>query len=554
MRPLVAALLFGCVNTVSAPPPPEAPAVAFPTGDQRAVDMVWIVDQSGSMRDNQVNLVRSAPAFFDALVRPMADPRDGRQLAALASLHFGVLSDDLGTPGSMVPACADAEVGDDGRLNPIRNGPAIRRHQPWTHSAPGIRPARCENRSDQYPNFLRFQAGEDLAAWSEDVTCNALLGVGGCGLEQQLEGAYRGLVLREATSRRESNQGFLRDHAVLAMLVVSDEEDGSVRDCRYREPSDPDGVCPPDGSGSRLGIFDSTDPSWASADLNLRFYMYRPGSAQDAMWPLGRYIDPGDLSRGFPGLKPGHPERVIFGGILGVPLDLPRVAGSRDLDDPRAVDWARLLGTSPDGVDGLVADSAEGPVSMRQRNADWNCATRVVPACRREGTTHDPAACDTTRQYFAWPARRIAEVARRFAVLNGNAMIDSICRNDYRDALERFARTIRRRLVPAGCLPRAVSSARDCVVRESLPATVSSAVACTAARGRVPGPRDDAGRETCVVTAARTAPDGRPTTAGFFIDPSPERFVGCEARVVFSPGAEPLPGAAATISCAEWVR
>ena len=536
------------------PNQPEAPSLGFPTEDQTAADMVWIVDQSGSMRDNQVNLMRSAPALFEALVSPMTDPRDGRRLVALTSLHFGVLSDDLGTPGSMVPACADSEVGDDGRLNPIRNGPAIRFHQPWTHAAPGIRPARCENRRDQYPNFLRFHVGDDIAAWGEDVTCNALLGVAGCGLEQQLEATYRGLVLRDATSRRESNQGFLRDDAVLAMLVLSDEEDGSVRDCRYREASDPDGVCPPDGSGSRLGIFDSTDPTWASADLNLRFYMYRPGSAQDAMWPLDRYIDPRDLSRGFPGLKPGHPERVIFGGILGVPLELPRVEGARDPDDPRSIDWERLLGRSPDGVDGLVTDSAEGPVSMRQGNADRNCATRVVPACRREGSTYDPAACDTTRQYFAWPARRIAEVARRFAALNGNAMIDSICRNSYHDALQRFARTIRRRLVPAGCLPRPVTDARECVVRERLPATVPASIGCTAARGRVPGPRDAAGRETCVVSAARTGADGLPTTAGFFLDPSPERFVGCEARVAFSAGAEPTPGASATISCGQWAR
>jgi hypothetical protein len=52
------------------------------------------------------------------------------------SLHLGVVSTDLGTPGSSVPGCANSDIGDDGRLNPIRYGEAIGRHEPWTSAPP----------------------------------------------------------------------------------------------------------------------------------------------------------------------------------------------------------------------------------------------------------------------------------------------------------------------------------------------------------------------------------------------------------------------------------
>ena len=42
-----------------------------------------------------------------------------------------------------------------------------------------------------------------------------------------------------------------------------------------------------------------------------------------------------------------------------------------------------LLGAAADGSQGYTGMSAEGPISMRQRNMDPMCSTRVVPACRQ---------------------------------------------------------------------------------------------------------------------------------------------------------------------------
>lgn len=139
---------------------------------------------------------------------------------------------------------------------------------------------------------------------------------------------------------------------------------------------------------------------------------------------------------------------MVFGAITGVPLVLPTRADG-------GTDWRTLLGADPNGSDGLVAMSAEGPISMRQANPDPYCSTRVMPACRASGTTFISAACNGVAQYFAWPARRIAEVARRFdesplcaGAACGNGMVTSICdRTNTGAPLERFATMIARRVV-----------------------------------------------------------------------------------------------------------
>ncbi|MEZ4394843.1 MAG: hypothetical protein R3A48_27520 [Polyangiales bacterium] len=583
------ALAMGCAEVDAAPPATRLMStVILPVARDlpREVDILFGIDDSGSMLNNQANLARSIGALFSELVTPRPERPNTRPIE---SLHVGVITADLGTPGSRVPACANSDVGDDGLLNPIRHGLAMRAHQPWSSAGRRFRPTRCENRPDQYPSFLTFTATSDLTDFAEDFACNAILSGGAsCGLEQQLEAAYRALVIHPAlegvAGNSHPNAGFVRDDAMLAIVLVTDEEDGSTRDCRYREPGDPDGTCPMDGSGSRLGVFDSTDPSWSSADLNLRFYMYPPGGAQDPTWPLNRYIDPRRPDRGFTSLKPGRPDLVLFAAIAGVPIHLPQVAGTSDPNDPANLDWTALLGNNSDGSEGLVTMSPEGPISMRQRNADPNCSTRVVPACRREGSAYDPMACDTTRQYFAWPARRIAEVARRFAVTyQGNGMIRSICQNDYSDALrtlgrritlryERFPECLPRILEttpriccdavgqPFGCVPSGDASREactpastrtavlvNCVVRESLPSSVSAAEWCVPARGRRPGGRDANLRETCLVDQLPVVLGERPTQGeGFFYDTTPGE---CPQRITFTPDAALARGSSAILEC-----
>ena len=447
---LLALVLLGCGSrtgllvpdaaTDAAPdaPPPDAPASPCTlVPGVASVDLLFAVDNSNSMSENQANLARNLAALIDPLVDPPVDPATMRPRSpAVRDLHVGVISTDLGTPGSIVPSCANSDQGDDGLLNPIRNGLALRRHEPWVTAPPGRRPARCADDPNQYPPFLLFDPLRDRAEFRDDIVCNAYLSIGGCGLEQQLESVYRALIVhnpRLAAGNTDPNAGFVRDDALLGIVMVTDEDDGSTRDCRYAERGVP--------CTDAVSVYDIMSPDWSNNDLNLRFYTYAPGSRQDPTWPVDRYVDPTRPNRGFTSLKPGHPERVIFTAITGVPLELPRRGTS--------VDWAALLGSRADGADGLVAMSAEGPISMRQNNPDPRCPTRVTPACYREGTAFT-GGCDPTAQYYAWPSRRIVQVARRFDEAWGNGAVSSICRNDYGDAL----RGVVERLQIQLCRPR----------------------------------------------------------------------------------------------------
>ena len=387
------------------------------------VDLLVVMDTSNSMRNAQT----AASNQVGMLVNNLLDRMQ------LRDVRVGVVTTDLGTGSYVIPSCSVRD-GDSARFNPRVNGAAIATRRGNLPEPPA--PIFCPRVATAPYMTLRTSDDAMFRYWAP--SCHTTVGVGGCGLEQPLESALRALT--SASSPMSVNAGFVRPGAVLAVLVVTDEDDGSVRECANH-----DGVGP---CADASTVWDFSSSAWSSPDLNLRFYMHEPGSGQDPTWSIDRYIDPARPARGLLALKPGHPERVIFGAITGVPLNLPTRSDG-------GTDWRTLLGANPNGRDGLQSMSAEGPISMRQANADPNCSTRVVPACRAQGTTYDPTACDATRQYFAWPARRIAEVARRFdesplcaGAACGNGMVTSICDADNTGApLQRFASMIARRVV-----------------------------------------------------------------------------------------------------------
>ncbi len=535
-------------------------ALAEPAID--AVDLLVVVENAASMAPYQHTFMQGFDRLLAQLQDAQVDPVTMRpRYAPPRSLHVGVVSSDLGTPGSVVPSCSNSDLGDDGLLNPIKSGLSLRTHLPWTTAPAGRRPPRCTDDPNQYPSFLTFTADVSNATeFRDDFVCNAYLSIGGCGLPAHLEAAYRALVThnpRQMTGNIDPNAGFVRDDAALAILVLANRDDGSTRDCRFAEPGVP--------CTDAVGVYDVMSPDWSSSELNLRFYMYTPGSRQDPTWPIDRYIDPMRPNRGFTSLKPGRPELVFFGAIAGVPLDTPL----------RGVDWDRLLGRNPDGSDGYTGESAEGPVSMRQRNMDPMCSGRVVPSCRAEASPRS-GACDSQSQPFAWPARRIAQVARRFDERYGNGMISSVCRQDFGDAFTEFARLVRARLrgpclagplptepaCAAGqrptaarpCTAAGMSPRVECVVREALTGGQSPTEACTAARGRTPGGYDDALHlQTCIVQQVSAPVGGAPPAGqeGFYYDASPDPSDPlCTQRIRFTAGATPR-DAYALLDCVE---
>lgn len=412
-------------------PTPDAPT-PDPAQGAGSVDLLVVVDDSNSMTRGQDYLAANINQTVMALLQ-----RNG-----VRDVRVGVVSTDLGTSGSTVPSCMGPR-GDDGLLNPrVRGAATSARTLPRVEGG-----VFCEDEMLLAQNYITVSTSDDGMAQYWRPTCQLRLGTGGCGIEQQLEAARRALITHGGAGG--ANAGFLRRDAALAILILTDEEDGSVRDC-----AEHDGIGACDDARS---VFDITSSRWASYDMNLRFYNYEPGGAQDPTWPLERYVDPSRPTRGFLGLKPGHPERVLFAAITGVPIAVPRTASG-------ATDWDALLGTPaagrPDDFNARDASrafadpmNASGPISMRQHDADPMCASRLIPACRQHDTA-PVAACDQASQPFAWRARRIAEVARRFdqsalcsGAACGNGMVASICGDNDGTPFARFADMIARRVV-----------------------------------------------------------------------------------------------------------
>ena len=163
------------------------------------VDILFVVDNSNSMAQEQQNLAANFPKLIQRIeaIQP-----------AIQSYHVGVISTDIGAgpySGPLVGSCTPG--GDGGQLQhtPVGSGCA-----------------------PTYPAYLTGPA----SSVSQDFGCIAQLGVGGCGYEQQMEAALKALTDQPA------NNGFMRTNAPLAILFITDEDDCSASDSTLFDPND----------------------------------------------------------------------------------------------------------------------------------------------------------------------------------------------------------------------------------------------------------------------------------------------------------------------------
>lgn len=281
----------------SLPPLPDSAWVDRKCGEAAPVDLLFVIDNSGSMAEEQASLVAGFPTLVSALVSPPDRDGDRRpDWLPVPDLHVGVVTTDMGTGGNTVPTCTDPVFGDDGVLV-TRGSTAL---------------AGC---AATYPSFLSFVVSEsDPALLARDFACVASVGSGGCGFEQQLDAMLKAVVpstspIRfafDSTGHGDGrNAGFLRPDSLLGIVIVTDEEDCSAADPEIMNPTS----------------------SEYPGDLNLRCFMY-----PSAVHPIERYVD------GLRALRPDRPELLAFAVIAGIPVDLASPTSTpfdAILSDPR---------------------------------------------------------------------------------------------------------------------------------------------------------------------------------------------------------------------------
>ncbi len=311
------------------------------------LDLLFVIDNSGSVWEQQASLAEQLPRMVTALGTGDLDSDGERDFEPPRSVHVGVVTSDMGVGGFDIPTCEEAELGDDAIL--LDAGDL---------SIPGCVPGDY--------SFLDYRPGYDPVAFAEDLGCMVRAGRDGCGWEQPLEAALKAVTPSTSPTRFAmdttghadgANVGFMRQDAVLAVVLLTDEDDCSVADPELFDPS----------SGTYEG------------GLNLRCFDH-PAAAH----PVARYVD------GLLAVKE-QPGQLVYAVIAGVPADLAAegVGNEEILADDRMQqvlddadpDRLRSSCTKPDGT---VAYPPRRMVEVARGLRDRGAQTTVQSICEAD--------------------------------------------------------------------------------------------------------------------------------------------------------------------------
>lgn len=154
----------------------------------RAVDLLFVIDNSGSMEDEQANLISSFPGFISAM---------REQLSEDLGYHVGITTSDLYL----------------GNLDCPYEGALVTSTLGGGSSGQSCGP---------YSSGARYMTeNDDLAA---KFSCAAQVGIEGDGDERPMQTMLAALS-PQLTGAGSCNAGFLRDDALLVVVLITDEED-----------------------------------------------------------------------------------------------------------------------------------------------------------------------------------------------------------------------------------------------------------------------------------------------------------------------------------------
>jgi len=359
----------------------------------RDVDVLFLVDDSSSMRLTQTNLVQSFPAFVTALKAAQS---------GMPNLHLAIVSSDMGAGDGSVASC-NSTNGKNGIFQYVPRG---------TCTASGLNAGAT---------FISDSGGvKNYTGTLESVFgCIAPLGEMGCGFEHQFAAITRALGVDGRGAAPAENQGFLRPGADLAIVLVTNEDD-----CSASLGDGPNGEIPLYDTTANTNMASQLGPP-ANFRCNEFGHLCRIDDISPAVHP-GRFAPDANVSAmvSYAFCTSNDTEQYL----------LPVVATANRL---------KSLKTDPNKVIVAAITGPAAPYTVTWKAPSTNDnSCGVADSCPWPVIAHSCTAADTS---FADPAVRITQLANQFG---SNGIVASICTNSLAAPLQTIAQAIVARLTP----------------------------------------------------------------------------------------------------------
>ena len=396
------------------------------------VDILFVVDNSGSMGEEQANLSENFGRFVSVLeaddvkanyrlgITTTDDSNYWCKGAGVSDAESGqfVLSSCRSRLGDFYfsgdDTDAEAACTDFCELDSIEIQPTVTDDDP----NPSVRP--------WLENIEGATNLPDGVTTTQALQCFGPQGINGCGFESHLESMWKSLRLARMSGQNQS--GFLRDNAILSIVFVTDEADCSFNREQQNTVFGEEGVgnqvfwSLPDVQQSptsavcwSAGVscdFNLDSDQCSSINLDVDGNETSNDEAA-ALYPLSKYTTfVADIEADKKVRNPG--QEVIVSAIAGVPENYP---------DIQQLSYA-------EGPDANNPDSFQARFGIGQ-----GCSSAVAEAV---------------------PPVRLREFAEEFLVGDDDNNLFSVCSTDYGPALGAIAESIRDQLKPA-CMPACVA-------------------------------------------------------------------------------------------------
>lgn len=394
----------------------------------RDVDILFVIDNSGSMAEEQQRLA----ANFHALIKVL-EAKDVE-----ANYRIGITTTDSGNPrcpgttpehGALVlSSCLDRVDNGEFTANDGDFSEACTANCARFDAQLKVLPTTTQYETEPAPRgwIERFEGVsniEGVGSIAEAFACYGPQGVQGCGFESPLASMHSALV--GTADENSANYGFLRESALLAIVIVTDEAD-----CSYRQEFkdifmqnktflyDPiNDVAPSSSVCWAAGVECSGDSPYeechtANYGIDGSVDVSDPEAVLTPVTDYIKFVKELEVAK----QRAVGGQRVLVSLIAGVPRGYDRREVELEYKDDDDEQYQSLFGIGP----GCVVGPATAPI-----------ATAVPPVRERE-------------------------FAEAFADPNSSERnLFSICQDDYSDALGSIATKIRERLEPS-CMPKCV--------------------------------------------------------------------------------------------------